>query len=183
MKNKILPTVTLSAICLVVALLLAVINIFTAPVISEALERKQAEALFEILGEDPNTATPPKQIEDLSAYSLPSEITAVYYRESDGVYVFRMTVSGKSSGMIIICAIDGEGKVIGTKCIDDQETPGYSAPVFEKTENGQAYKDMTLGGFGEILVSGSTLTSKGYARAVKAALEAREIMTGGTGNE
>ncbi len=183
MKNKILPTAVLSAICVVVALLLSVVNIFTGPVIAAELERKQAAALFEILGEDPETAEAPKAVEDLSPYTLPSEVTHVFHRASDGVYVFRMSVAGKSSGMLIMCAIDGEGKIIGTKCIDNAETPSYAAPVFEKTEEGQAYAGMTSDSFDEVLVGGSTLTSAAYARAIKAALDAREIMIGGSTGE
>lgn len=179
MKNKILPTAVLSAICIVVALLLSVINIFTGPVIQAELERKQAEALFEILGEDPETAEAPKAVENLSSYGLSKVITHAFHRESDGVYVFQMTVSGKSAGMIIMCAIDGEGKIIGTKCIANEETPGYAAPVFERTEDEQSYKGMTSDSFSPVLVSGSTLTSEGYAKAVEAALAAREIMIGG----
>ncbi len=183
MKNKILPTAVLSAICVVVALLLSVINIFTGPIIQAELERKQAAALFEILGEDPETAEAPKAVEDLSSYALPSEVTHVFHRASDGVFIFQMSVSGKSSGMLVMCAIDGEGKIIGTKCIDNAETPGYAAPVFELTDDNQAYKGMTSDSFKEVLVGGSTLTSKGYAKAIRAALDARNIMIGGGSGE
>lgn len=183
MKNKIMPTAVLSSICLVVALLLAVINLFTGPQIAANLKAKQDAALYEILGEEPGASAAPEKLTVPEGVTLPKGVTDVFYRESDGVFVIQAEVAGKSDGMIVMCGIDGEGKIIATKCIKNAETPGYAAPVWELTEDGQVYRGMTLGSYSEKLVSGSTLTSSAYARAVKAALDARELLKGGAADE
>ena len=53
-KEKIMPTVVLGAICLVVALLLSVVNMFTGPVIEAAQNAAANEALLEVLPDGKN---------------------------------------------------------------------------------------------------------------------------------
>ena len=92
-----------------------------------------------------------------------------------------MTVTGKSTGLVIMCGIDSDGNVVGTKVISNEETPSYAEKVFPQVEgtDGQ-YKGMSLDGFEPYLVSGATLTSKAYGEAIKAALQAATIAAGGS---
>ncbi len=168
MKSKLMPTIVLGSICLVVAVLLSVLNIFTAPVIAAEENRKVQEAMAEVLP-GCNDAVKAEYDEKLIAEG----VTEVY--KSSLGYVFRMTVTGKSAGMVVMCGIDNEGKITGTKCVSNDETPGYAAPVFERTEKSEesdgVYVGMTEGSFKPDLVGGSTKTSKAYADAIKAALD------------
>lgn len=172
MKSKIMPSVVLGAICLVVALLLSVVNMITAPIIEDALNKKNLAAMQEVLP----LATELKQTNVYDG-RLDKSITKVY--EGPEGYVFHLAAKGySSSGMTIIIGIDTEGKIAGTKCTANQETPDKASPVFEKTESGY-YIGQDGSTYSPLLVSGSTYTSEGYANAVKAALDAYAIIKGG----
>lgn len=172
-KENIKPTLVLSAICLVVALLLSGVNTITGPIIEAAQNAAANEALLEVLPEG-------KNFEELTLDDSYPAVISMGYR-ADGGYVFRAAVTGKSAGLVIMCGIDAEGKVVGTKVIADQETDSYDAKVFPAVEGlDGAYKDMTLDAFDPYLVSGATLTSKAYGEAIKAALQAYVIANGGS---
>jgi Na+-translocating ferredoxin:NAD+ oxidoreductase RnfG subunit len=104
-------------------------------------------------------------------------ITAGY--QAAGGYVFQASVSGKSSGLVIMCGINDEGKIVGTKVIKSQETDSFSQSVFSLTEGCDGkYSGMSLETFEPFLVSGATLTSNAYGNAIEAALQAFAIATG-----
>jgi len=167
--KKIMPIIVLSTICIVVTLLLAVVNTFTAPVIEAAMKDKANAALLEVLPDGQNFA-------ELTLDESYPEIVKEGY-SADGGYVFRMSVTGKSSGLEIMCGIDESGKIVATKVIADQETDSYDVKVFPNTD--AAYAGMDLAGFEPYLVSGATLTSRAYSEAVKAALQSFALANGG----
>ena len=174
MKNsKLYPSLVLCSICLVAALLLSGVNMITAPMIEKTQNAAANAALLEVLPDGKNFET----IELTQEY--PAIVTAGY--KADGGYVFQMTVTGKSTGLVIMCGIDSDGNVVGTKVISNEETPSYAEKVFPQVEgtDGQ-YKGMSLDGFEPYLVSGATLTSKAYGEAIKAALQAATIAAGGS---
>lgn len=172
-KENLMPSVVLGAICLVVALLLSAVNLVTGPIIQAAQDAAANEALLEVLPDGKNF----EEIEIDEKY--PSIITKAY--KADGGYVFQATVTGKSSGLIIMCGVNAEGKIVGTKVIAEQETDSYDVLVFPFVEGlDGAYKDMDLAGFNPYLVSGATLTSRAYGDAMKASLQAFVIASGGS---
>lgn len=174
MKNsKLYPSLVLCSICLVAALLLSGVNMITAPIIEKTQNAAANAALLEVLPDGKNFET----IELTQEY--PAIVTAGY--KADGGYVFQMTVTGKSTGLVIMCGIDSDGNVVGTKVISNEETPGYAEKVFPQVEgtDGQ-YKGMNFDGFEPYLVSGATLTSKAYGEAIKAALQSFIIANGGS---
>ena len=78
LKNKILPTVVLTSICIIVALVLSVANIFTAPIIKDNQYKATQNALREVYPEgkvfdEKNTAD----------YSFPEEITEIYAADDE----------------------------------------------------------------------------------------------------
>jgi electron transport complex protein RnfG len=173
MKKNILPSIVLGAICLVVALLLSVVNMLTAPIIADRQNAAANEALLEVLPSGKNF----KEVELTADY--PAIVTKGY--TADGGCVFQMEVTGKSTGLIIMVGVDSDGKVTGTKVISNQETPSYAEKVFPTLEGTSgSYTDMTLEGFEPQLVSGATLTSRAYSEAVKAALQAAVLASGGS---
>lgn len=171
-KANIMPSLVLGSICLVVALLLSCVNMVTGPKIKEAQDAAANEALLVVL---PNGSN----FEEITIDgSYPPSITKGY--KADGGYVFQATVTGKSSGLIILCGISSDGKIVGTKVISDQETDSYDVKVFPDVEGTDGkYKDMDLASFSPYLVSGATLTSKAYGEAIKAVLQAYVIASGG----
>lgn len=172
-KNIFMPTIVLCSICVVVALLLSGVNMITGPIIAAQQNAAANEALLEVLPEGKNF----EEIEITSDY--PAIVTAGY--KADGGFVFQMNVTGKSAGLVIMCGVDSEGKVVGTKVIANEETPSYAEKVFPEVEGVDGkYKGMALDGFDPYLVSGATLTSSAYGEAIKAALQAATIAAGGS---
>ena len=173
-KKNVTPVIVLAAICIAAALLLSVINLFTAPKIAENKNKAAFESLAEVLPDGKNF----KQLTLDDKY--PSNITEVY--TADGGFVFRSTgMGGKNGNIEIMVGISADGKIVATKVLDTKETPGYADPVYAKVEgtNG-AYSGQTLESFAPVLVAGSTVTSKAYANAVEAALKAYVVANGGT---
>lgn len=181
MKSKIMPTVVLTVICLVVTLLLSFINVFTAPVIEAERVRKQQEALKEVM--------PGEEIlldfsDKLEYYGLgDTDITNIFYRESDGAFVFQVETWGYSSdtAIIIMCGIDGDGNITATKCIQHNETPSYGRDrVITVVDGEQKYAGMSSADFSPFIGSGATITSNAYSGAIEACLSARDaILTKG----
>lgn len=172
-KNVFMPAIVLCSICVVVAILLSAINMLTGPIIDAQQNAAAAEALLEVLPDGKDF----KEIEITSEY--PEAVTAGY--QADGGFVFKMNVTGKSSGFVIMCGIDSNGNVVGTKVIANEETPSYAEKVFSQLEGIDGkYKGMTLDSFDPYLVSGATLTSRAYGDAIKAALQAATIAAGGS---
>ncbi len=166
LKNKILPTVVLTAICVTVALLLSVANIFTSDVIDKAQKEKVAETLRVVYpaGEsfDPvNT----------EGKGLPESIGEAYIA-NDGGYVFKATVKGYKSGLVIMVGVTPDGAVTDTKWVDSQETNG-AEDMLDGAYNGKKADELEA-----IIISGSTKTSKGYRDAVNDALNAFEKLKG-----
>ena len=172
-KEKFMPTIVLGSICLVVALLLSVVNMFTGPVIEAAQNAAANEALLEVLPDG-------KNFEELTIdENYPAVINMGY--KAEGGFVFRASVTGKSSGLVIMCGISTDGKIVGTKVIAEQETDSYDANVFPFVEGLDGkYKDMSSADFEPYLVSGATLTSRAFSEAMKASLDAYIVANGGT---
>ena len=168
-KSNLMPSIVLSAICLVAALLLSVINMFTSVRILKNQEEKANQAFTEVLP----GATGKTDIALDSSY--PASVTAAY--KFDNGYVFQMEVTGYKSGLIIMCGVDNDGKVSGVKHIQTNETYGMEAEL-----NG-AYTGDTLDTLELVLATGATKNSKtsgAYYEAIKAALQSYVIANGGS---
>ena len=171
-KTNIMPTAVLGTICIVVAIILSLVNMITGPIIEKAQNAAANEALLVVLPDG-------KNFEALTIDgTYPPSVTAGY--KADGGFVFQATVTGKSAGLTIMCGIDSEGKIVGTKVIANQETPDYASKVFPAVEGTEGkYKGMALSDFEPYLVSGATLTSRAYSEAIKAMLQAFAVANGG----
>ncbi len=168
-KSNLMPTVVLSVICICVVALLALINLFTAPVIKENQERKLQEALLEVMPDGVSF----EAVEDLSG--LPESITDVF-KSANGGYVFQSKVKGYKTGLVIVCGVNQDGEITGAKYIQSSETLGAENSLGEK------YVGKTSADYDSVeIISGATMTSNGYKKAVWNALESFKILTGGNG--
>ena len=172
MKNsKLYPAIVLSSICLVAALLLAVINFFSAPIIKDRADKKAFEALLEVLPDG-------KDFEKLELNEkYPKTVTEAY--SADGGFVFRTLGNGKGgNGSIdLMVGVDAEGKIVRMKVISQDETAGYIEKV---VKTGKEYEGQTYDTFSPVIVATATLTSNGVADAINAALQAFEVANGGS---
>ena len=118
MKKYIKSVVTLVAICAVVSVVMAFTNYITAPIIAKHEAGKANDALSEVLpgGEG-------FELVDISGYTLPATVTEVY-KASNGGYVVKLTTTGFSPNMVIMCGINADGTVAGAKCLSSSETNG-----------------------------------------------------------
>ncbi len=169
MKNYIKSVGALTVICGVVAILLALTNSITAPIIEKNASAAANEALVVVLpdGEEFTSV-------DLTAYELPSTVTEVFTEKNGGVVV-KLTTTGYGSDMVIMVGIDGSGTVTGATCLSSNETLGY-----EKTygENLVGAAVDTIDGFDTI--AGATMTTGAYKGVVKDALNTAVILGGGS---
>lgn len=115
-----------------------------------------------------------KQEIDLSVWveKIPQGITQVE-KYGDAGYVVRVTTKGYNPGMVILVGIQEDGTVIGTKCVESQETFGA-----EKTY-GANFENRTLSDIENIdTIAGSTFTTKAYKQAVIDAVNAVNTIEG-----
>ena len=172
-KSIIMPPIVLCSICVVVAFILGVVNLITKPFIEANQSNASNAALIEVLPGG-------KEFKEITiTEDYPECIDSGWTAE--GGFVFRATVKGKSDGLVIMCGIDSDGKLVATKVISNNETPSYAENVFPYVEGDKGeYSGMDIDSFDPYLVSGATLTSKAYAEAVKAALQSAIIAGGGS---
>lgn len=164
MKNKILPSLVLIVICLVVALLLAVVNSVTLPIIKEAERQAVQDNLATVLPSGLNFV-------EIEVNGLPKEVTNVF-SEDNGGYVFQMSVVGYKPGLVIMCGIDATGTVRGATYVKSQETLSAEVGLGEKFIG---YNADTIT---PEIIAGPTakMTTEAYYGAIEAALEAFEIL-------
>ena len=168
-KFDLKPTLVLSAICVVIVALLAVVNMITAPVIEAQQNAAANAALLEVLPEGKNF----EEI-DLATYTLPTSIQKAW--KADGGYVIQSVVTGYKDGLIIMCGIDSEGKIAGAKYIQSNETLGAENGLGDRFV-GHTKDTITVD-----IVAGSTakLTTNAYYKAIEDSLAAAVIFGGGT---
>lgn len=169
MKKHVKAIISLFSICAITAILLALTNYFTLPIIKKNESNKANEALLVVLptGKD-------FQSVDLSKYTLPATVKEAY-TEAGGGYVFKLETTGYSSGMVIMCGINADGTVSGAVCLSSGETLGHEKTYGDnlKGKNKDDILDVAI-------VSGATKTTEAYRGAVKDALNAAIILGGGT---
>ncbi len=169
--DKIKPTIVLSTICIIVAVVLSAINIVTAPIIEAQRNASANEALLVVMPEG-------KDFEeiDISALGLSEAVVKAYKETSGKGYIFQMSVAGYKPGLVIMCGIDAEGKITGSKYIESNETYGLEK-VLDGAYNGKALDSAEL-----IIAAGASAnsaTSKAYYAAIEAALQSNVLVSGG----
>ncbi len=169
MKKAIKSTVVLVGICAVMAILLALTNALTAPIIAENQNAAANEALLQVMpnGEGFESV-------EFDAETLPKTIKEVF-KEKNGGYVFNMETTGYGSGLLIMCGVNADGTVSGVVCLGSSETLGY-----EKTFGANFAGKDAAGVDAVDTISGATKTTEAFKNAVKDALNAAIILGGGS---
>ena len=169
MMKSVRSILTLLVICAVMAVLMAVTNTITAPIIEQNQAAAANDALKVVM---PGGEGFEKM--DVSGYTLPATVTEVY-SEAGGGYVFQLTTTGYSSGLVILCGVNADGTISGATCLSSSETLGY-----EKTF-GENFIGKNMEGVDVVdTVSGATRTTGAYRDAMKDALYAAVILGGGS---
>ena len=164
MKSGVKNTLVLVAICAVMALLLAVTNYITAPVIAKNQEAATEKALQQVMPEGRDFVA----VELVEG--LPATVTEVY-RESGGGYVLKLKTAGYGADFIIMCGVDQNGTVTGAVCLSSNETLGEEKAFGERFV-GVNGADVTA----VDTVAGATKTTAAYRAAVADAVAAAEML-------
>ena len=176
-KNTVKPILVLTLICLAVALLLAVVNYVTAPVIADATAEAERKARSEALP----GATDFTEV-DLTAYlDLPATVSACYRDNAGGGYVFLVKspgYGGKSNPITMLVGIKPDGKIAGIKITD---VSGETAGIGDKVKKNDFTKNFTDIDHTEVEsvpnVSGATYSSTGVKSGVRDAFTAFTAVT------
>lgn len=170
MKKNIQNLSVFVSICVVITLLLAVTNSFTAPIIEKNAAAAANKALLEVM---PNGAG--FEAMDLSTYTLPATVTEVHKETSGQGYVVQLVTSGYGTGMTIMCGVDASGVVTGAVCLSSNETLG------EEKTYGAAFAGKDAAAVEAVdTVSGVTKTTAAYKAAIQDALNTAIILGGGS---
>ena len=173
MMKKLKPTIVLTAICLIVALLLSVVNMFTSPVIKAREDKKAQESLLKVLPDGSDFR--PITLDE----SYPAAVKEGY--SANGGFVFRTVGGGRNGDVVVMVGINSDGQIVGTEIISESESKGYKEKIFSiVTGTDGKYKGQTLDTFAPVIAGGATLSSNGFADAIKAALQAFTIANGGS---
>ncbi|MDD3693422.1 MAG: FMN-binding protein [Oscillospiraceae bacterium] len=175
MKNKIdIKEIVISAVILAViaggvTTALAATNTLTAPVIATITEQEETKARQQVIDAD-----------SFEKHTLDDgEKQVTYYtaiKNGDVVgYVFSVSSTGKSSGLVVMTGISANGSITGVSVTSDNETAGYvdkvkNAGLFDRFSGKAASKNLELGTDIDG-VSQATKTSKGVTDGVNKAIE------------
>ncbi len=172
MRSPTKNILSLTLVSAIIAVLLAITNLITAPIIAKQ-ERAAVEAALSEVMPDAGGFT---QV-DIMGLSLDESVTEVY-AAADGGYVIRLNVTGYQPNMVILCGVSAEGEVTGAVCISSGETLGR-----EKTYGGK-FVGLDADGVGKVdTIASATKTTSAYKSAVMTAIETAKTLsetTGGT---
>ena len=153
-KQNLMPVIVLSCICLVVAVLMGVVNMFTAPRIQFNEEQKVYESLKVVL----DGTFEPKELPQ----NIPSTVTGLYeVTEGDEIigHVVTLEQQGYADKILLTVGIDKDGKITKVVITGQQETHGKDiSPLIDR------FASVTEDQVADVEhVSGASLTS-GYIK-------------------
>ena len=179
-KESIIPTVTLFAICLVAAALLGLTNNVTAPKIEALAVEAEQNAKREVL---PDAVTFSDNKTDEGTGFAYSEA----FDEANNVIGYTVTASGKGGyggEIVLMVGINADGSVAAISFLEEAETPSIGGKLKKNLDFlgqflGKSGSVALTKNGGEIAaVSGATKTSAGVTDAVNNALRCYESVKG-----
>ncbi len=172
-KSNLMPAVVLGSICLIMAVLLSVINTFTAPIIEDMMLQKEKEAIETVL---PNVIGY-EELSDLTGYpeSVQKGYKVEYKDAQENIYtgyVFQTKTTGYKSGLILMCGIDANGAISGIDIIDSKETNGAENTLKERYIGSVNVSEKFNSKDPVYAIARSTRTSEAFHLAMKDSLTA-----------
>ncbi|HCA04565.1 MAG TPA: hypothetical protein DEO32_01565 [Ruminococcaceae bacterium] len=166
MKDIIKPVAVLAGICLVVTALLAYVNMITLPIITKAEEEASAQARAEVLSEADG-------FEKLDL-TLPEGVLEAFGATNGAGYVFELSSKGYGGNIVLICGIKADGTIEQVKTLTHSETSGIGSKVVDNASPyRKQYEGKTEDNYDSVdAVTGATISSKAYKKAIDAAFEA-----------
>ena len=160
---------TLLMITSVVAVLLAGVNMITAPAIEKLNAENTQKAIEAVLPGGGDAV-------DFPETALVSKVYA-----SDAGYAVEVTPGGFDNTITMMVGVDKAGNVLGIDVVSHTETAGLGAVADAETPAGIAFREQYVGTSGSVSVTkdggsidaitGATITSRAICVGVNAALE------------
>ena len=168
----------LVVICGVIALLVATVNYFTAPVIEQNNEEALKNSIAELFdGESVTYAEMPVKLDEADAKTVDAVYLVKSGEEVKG-YCVKLSPACFKGDVDMIVSLDPSAFVTGVKIVStNDETSGIGTKVTEKsfTEQFIETSENTLSGnYKDYVISGATKTSKPVTEAV---FTAKRIVT------
>ena len=178
MFTKFKPTIVLTSICIIVALLLSCVNVITAPAIAKQEERKAKAALYSAYNGGNSVEFTQLTAEELAEFSIPQEITEIHSASAGG-YVF-IGITGSYGGDIkIAVGVNADGAITGVKVVSNTDTANKVQGVLNAIEGVKGkYNGQNKDNFAPVIVAGSTVSSDACALIVDASLRAFASLKG-----
>lgn len=182
------PAVVLASISVIVALLLAVLNSFTADVIADRKIEEQNEAIRELFGD----IMPPDNSLSADLEAPVNELLRITNTSSEFLgYCVSVSPKGFGGKINMLVAINPDGEIIKIKILDMSETAGIGTKVdtdyyLEQYAGKKQGVAANAGSDNSIdTISGATISSKAVLNGINAALDAvnspGEELAGSTG--
>lgn len=170
-KDFLEPILVLSLICLVVSGALALTYRLTEPVVANAAQRRTEEVRAEIIPDADG-------FESLDIEGLPPSISEVF-KSSDGAgYIITVVTGGYGGDMKIILGINPDGMIIHSKVLEHSETKGLGSMI-EEAWFTDKFIGLDKSRLGDVdAITGATISSRAYMKALSDAFEAFEAVTG-----
>ena len=183
---------TLTAISLVVAALLGVVNGMTEDIIAQFNKEKTEAALSAVVTDAGAEFVPMEITDELSqaAASQSGKLTELYEVQSGGSsigYAMKIVAGGSQGDIEMVVGVDTAGAITGISVVDHSETSGIGTKVTgnEATTSGVGALDQFVGlsGAGSLVVkqnimpvSGATVSTQGITKGANAALAVVEAL-------
>lgn len=165
-KEHLMPTVVLGAICLAVAVLLSVLNLFTEPVIEATTKARQAASMSAAFPSEYGTLAFTEITGEL--HDVPDTVIGVHKETGGHGYAVLIKRSGYTAeGISLTVAISPEGDILGTVITAYAETRDIRDSGLAESfvgKDADTLSDVPL-------VSGATKSSKALRAALSDALK------------
>ena len=188
-------TIKLFATCVIVAGLLGLVNMVTAPNIA-AINQAKTEAAMQAVVADADNSTFSDALEitaemEAAAASAGASITEAYAVEAGGAaagHALKIVASGSQGNIEMMVGLDAEGVVTGVSVVSHKETAGIGTKVMDNEPTasgagvlsqfaGKSAADGTLNvGSNVDAISGATVSSKGVTAGVNAAIAVAGVL-------
>ena len=165
----VMPILVLVLICLFVTGALAATNAATAPIITAAAAERAERARNRLISDTSFVM--------IDSVELPDTVREAYKAENGAGFIFIVAVRGYGGDIIVICAIDSNGVYINSETLDHSETSGIGTRISEPQFLDQfTGADHQLSGVSA--VTGATVSTEAYIRAISDVFTAFEIVKG-----
>jgi len=178
---------TLTAIALVVAALLGVVNMITKDRIDELNFAATREALSKVTPEGSDYETLDLSDEAVAAAAAQGGTLTEMYAVSTGGYACKVVASGSQGNIEMIVGVDVDGAISGISVVENAETKGIGSKVMDNLPNaaGVPVLDQFIGktaaenlvvGKNITAITGATVSTRGITAGANAALAAVATM-------